>query len=189
MYGQRFSFSARRVNYIEVCVLIQVTVKMNNDTTSIAGVTSRAYHTIMWILVTAGLLGNLVVLVWRCSKKESRDSLISVLIISLAIADLLFCCHFLLEEVMLAKTVFASHQENLAIYMSTTDERLCFSVLFLVGVSANAIMLTAVAIALATLFSFRLHRYGQRIITCDLLDVLFGFRRAAYLEVQIILPN
>ena len=137
---------------------------MNNDTKSIVGVTSLAYHITMWILVIAGLLGNLLVLVWRCLRKESRHSLLSMLIISLAIADLLFSCHFLLEEVMLANPVFVSHQENLTIHISTRDERLCFSVLFLAGVSANAIILTAVAIALATSFCFRLHRYGHRII-------------------------
>ena len=137
---------------------------MNNDTKSIDGVTSLAYHTIMWIIVIAGLLGNLLVLVWRCSRKESRHNLLSVPIISLAFADLLFCCHFLLQEAMLAKSVFAVSQENVTIPVTTLDVRLCLSVLFFVGVSANAIMLTAVAIALATYFSFRLHRYGNRIV-------------------------
>ena len=138
--------------------------KMTNDTKSISGVTSFAYHTTMWILVIAGLLGNLFVLVWRCSRKESRHSLLSVLIISLAFADLLFCCHFLLEEAMLANSVFASDRENLTIHVTTLDERLCLGVLFFVGVSCNGIMLTAVAIALATFFSFRFHRYGNRTI-------------------------
>ena len=137
---------------------------MNNDTKS--GATSLACHTTMWILVIASLLGNLLVLVWRCSRKESRHGLISVLIISLAFADLLFCCHFLLQEVMLANVVFAeTHQKNLTIHVTTVDQRLCLTVLFLVSVSCNAIMLTAVAIALATVFSFHLQRYGTRLIT------------------------
>ena len=136
---------------------------MTNDTKSI-GVTSLAYHTTMWVLVIAGLLGNVMVLVWRCSRKESRHSLLSVLIISLAFADLLFCCHFLLQEVMLANLVFGSNQENVTSNVTTLDKRLCLSTLFLLDVSANAIMLTAVAIALATFFSFRLHRYGNRIV-------------------------
>ena len=142
---------------------------MNNDTKSIAGVTSRAYHTIMWILVTAGLLGNLVVLVWRCSRKEARHSLLSVLIIGLAFADLLFSCHFLLQEVMLVNTVFATHHANLSIHVTATDERLCLSILFFLYVSANAITLTAVAIALSTFFSFHLHQHGNRMITGFLL--------------------
>ena len=137
---------------------------MNNDTKSIGGVTSLAYHTTMWILVIAGLLGNLMVFVWRCSRKESRHSLLSVLTSSLAFADLLFYCHFLLQEVMLANSVFGSNQENVTSNVTTLDKRLCLSTLFLLGVSANAIMLTAVAIALAIFFSFRLHRYGNRIV-------------------------
>ena len=62
---------------------------------------------------------------------------------------------------MLVNSVFASDQEN--IHINVPDERLCLSVLFFVGVSANAIILTVVAIALAA-FSFRLYRYGNRII-------------------------
>ena len=71
---------------------------------------------------------------------------------------------------MLVNSVFASDQEN--IHVNVTDERLCLSVLFFVGVSANAIILTVVAIALATFFSFRLHRYGNRVIA---LSVVFSW--------------
>ena len=140
---------------------------MNNDTKSTAGVTSVAFHTTMWIVAIGGLLGNIVVIVWRCSRKESRHSFLSVLIISLAFADLASCCHCLLEEVMLVHVVFASHQKNVTIHVTTLDERLCLSVLFIVGVTTNAILLTTVAIALDTFFSFtfHFHRYGNRIIT------------------------
>ena len=138
---------------------------MDNDTKSIAGATSVVYHTTMWILVIAGLLGNIVVMVWRCSRKESRQSLLSMLIISLAFADIVYCCHYLLEEVMLVNKVFASDQANVTIHVTSLDERLCLSVLFFASVSTNAIMLTTVAIALATFFSFHLHRHGNLIIT------------------------
>ena len=139
---------------------------MKNDTKSVAGVTSLAYHSTMWIVVIAGLLANVMVLVWRCWRKESKHSLLSVLIISLAFADLLFCCHYLLEEVMLANPVLANaNKVNGTVHITTVDERLCLSVLFFAGVSTNAVMLTAVAIALATFFSFHLHRHGNRVIT------------------------
>ena len=142
---------------------------MNNDTKSITGATSLAYHTTIWILAIAGLLGNLLVLVWRCSRKESRYSLTSALISSLAFADLLFCCHFLLQELMLVNIVFASdHQENITIHVSSTDKHLCFSVLLFGSISGMAIMLTSVAIALATVLSFHLKRYGKRMILCFL---------------------
>ena len=141
---------------------------MSNDTKSITGATSLAYHTTIWILAIAGLLGNLLVLVWRCSRKESRYSLTSALISSLAFADLLFCCHFLLQELMLVNIVFANDQENITIHVSTTDEHLCFSILLFGSMSGMAIMLTSVAIALATLLSFHLKRYGKRMILCFL---------------------
>ena len=57
------------------------------------------------------------------------------------------------------------HQQNLTIHVTTLDEQLCLGVLFFVGTSSNAIMLTSVAIALATFFSFHLHLYGKQIIT------------------------
>ena len=121
----------------------------------------------MDFLTIAGLLGNLLVLVWRCSKKETRHSLTSVLISSLAFVGLPFCCHFLLQELMSVNIVFASNQENTTIHVSTTDEYLCSSVLLFASTTGIAIMLTAVAIALAT-FLFHLQRYGKRMILCFL---------------------
>ena len=66
---------------------------------------------------------------------------------------------------MLANPVLANaNKVNVTVDITTVDERLCLSVLFFAGVSTNAVMLTAVAIALATFFSFHLHRHGNRII-------------------------
>ena len=141
---------------------------MNNDTQSITGVTSLAYHTTIWILAVAGLLGNLLVLEWRCSRKESRQSYLS------AYQQFSLCRPPLLLSFPVAGTdagkriVFASDQKNITIHVSTTDEHLCFSVLLFVGISFIAIMLTAVAIALATLLSFHLQRYRERMILCFL---------------------
>ena len=139
---------------------------MSNGTTfgHLIGITSWTYHILMWILVTAGILGNALVVVWRCSRRESRLNILSVLIVSLAMADLCFCLHYLLQEVMLADPIFSSRNRSL-FNVTSTDERLCLSIKFFVGASVNAVMLTAVAIALYTCCSFHHCRQGNRLIT------------------------
>lgn len=118
----------------------------------------------MWILVTAGILENVLVIVWRFSKRELRLNTLSVLIVSLAMADLYFCIHYLLQEVMLLDPIFNSRNRSL-LNLTSTDERLCLSIKFFLGVSANASTLTAVAIALYTFCLFYHCRHGTRWIT------------------------
>ena len=130
-----------------------------------AAVTSLAYHIPMWLMVLSGILGNVLVLVWRCHRKESRLDLLSVLIVSLALADLCFCSQYLLQEVMLAPIVFGQGNRNKAVQFTSTDRRLCSSMTFLTIGPMSAIMLTSVAIALYSLFSLRPRRSGNRIIT------------------------
>jgi hypothetical protein len=89
-----------------------------------AGITSWAYHITMWILVIAGMLGNVMVVVWRCSK---RASTLSMLIISLAIADFCFCLHYLLQEVMLAESIFDSGRQSLY-NVTSTEKQFCTSI-------------------------------------------------------------
>ena len=162
-----------------------------NDTESIPGMTSVTYHTIMWILVILGILGNILVLVWRCSRKQSGQSLLSVLIISLAVADL-FCCHFLLQEAMLAKSVFAGNQENATIYVTILDDRLCMPQCFVLRVrlvqrdhadgggyrSGHLLFLSLTSI----------WKPNSCLLPCDLLAVLLGFRRGGCVEIQANLP-
>ena len=134
----------------------------NASTTS--AVTSLAYHIPMWLLVISGILGNVLVVVWRCYRKESRLNLLSVLIVSLAIADLCFCSHYLLQEIILAPFVFGQKARNKPVRFTSTDKRLCSSMTFLTLGPMNAIMLTAVAIALYSLLSLRPRRYGNRLV-------------------------
>ena len=147
-------------------LVVRTLSNMGNGTTSgyPIGITSWTYHISMWILVTAGILGNALVIVWRFSRRESRLNILSVLIVSLAMADLCFCLHFLLQEVMLADPIFNSRNRSL-FNVTSTDERLCLSIKFFVGVSVNASTLTAVAIALYTFCSFCHCRHGNRLIT------------------------
>ena len=135
------------------------------SSTTLTGVTSWTYHLVMWILVTAGILANIAVIVLRCSRKESRLNLLSLLFISLAVADLCFCCHFLLQEVMLAYPVFGAANRNDTFHVTNTDERLCLAVAFFAYVSASAISLTVVAIALHCVLSLHLCRYRHLLVT------------------------
>ena len=164
---------------------------MENGTNSSAStaVTSLAYHIPMWILVISGILGNVLVVVWRCYSKESRLNLLSVLIVSLAVADLCFCSHYLLQEVMLAPFVFDHGKRNNPIRFTSTDQRLCSAMTFLTFGPMNAIMFTAVAIALYSLFSLRPRKYGNRLITgfvmiswmaCLALGVLSAWKSRRY---------
>lgn len=67
---------------------------------------------------------------------------------------------------MLASPVFTIENRNETFLFTNTDARLCLSIAFLASVSTNAIMLTAVAIALHSYVSIRLPQYGNRLITC-----------------------
>ena len=134
----------------------------NASTTS--AVTSLAYHIPMWLLAISGILGNVLVVVWRCYGKESRLNLLSVLIVSLAVADLCFCVHYLLQEVMLVPFVFGHGNRNKSILFTSTDQRLCASLTFLTFAPMTAIMLTSVAITLYSLLSLRPRKYGNRLI-------------------------
>lgn len=140
---------------------------MDNGTSSptLTGVTSWAYHISMCLLVFAGITGNSLVIAWRCSRKETRRSLISLLIVSLTLADLLFCCHYLLQEVMLVYPVFVSGNRNQTFYLTKTDHQLCVSVAFCAYLSVTVIMLMAVAIALYSLFLVHSCRHGNRLVT------------------------
>ena len=127
------------------------------------GVTSWSYHISIWILVAAGIIGNALVIVWRCSRKQSRLNLLSVLIVSLAFADLCFCFHFLLQEVMLASAIFGAHNQT-SFSFTSVDNRFCLSIKLLADVSCCAIMLLVLAITLNTFFTFHHCRYGKRFI-------------------------
>jgi hypothetical protein len=78
-------------------------------------------------------------------------------------ADLCFCLHYLLQEVMLADAIFGSRNQTL-LNITRADQHYCLSIRILVSVSTNGIMLTALAIAFATFCSFYHCRYGDQLI-------------------------
>ena len=68
---------------------------------------SKPYHIVLWILLTVGIVGNVLVVLWRCTRNRGqRTSTVSLLIVMLAIADFLYCVHLLILEVYVVDDVF-----------------------------------------------------------------------------------
>ncbi|XP_062504583.1 uncharacterized protein LOC134181339 [Corticium candelabrum] len=129
------------------------------NSTVLVGSTSVEYHITMWIVATAGMAANALVLLFICCNKRSRSGLLSGLIVSLAVANFGLACHFVLQEVMLLSPLFLESESELT--FTKTDEVLCGLVSFLTFVSANAVMFTAVGIAL---FLFLQQQWGLRLL-------------------------
>ena len=68
---------------------------------------SVSFHVVLWIMITVGLVGNALVIVWRCTRpRPQRGSVLSIAIIILAVADLLYCVHLGMLEGSVAREVF-----------------------------------------------------------------------------------
>lgn len=136
-----------------------------NLTSTHPGVTSRAFHISLWILLCSGLIGNVLVIIWRsCRRAGSSRQLQSLLIISLAAADLLFCCQFLLRELILLEPIFIA-AENETFSFTATDERMCLATTFFTFVSCNTVLLTSLAIAMHSFLSLTGFRHRKVFIS------------------------
>ena len=70
---------------------------------------SLPFHVTLWVLLTMGIIGNILVVLWRLSqKRDHRSSTLSMLIIFLAVSDFLYCLHLLLLEGVVAKAFSAN---------------------------------------------------------------------------------
>jgi hypothetical protein len=68
---------------------------------------SVPFHVALWVMIIVGLLGNLLVIVWRCTRPPpQRGSVLSIIIIILAVADLLYYIHLSMLEGLVARPVF-----------------------------------------------------------------------------------
>ena len=66
-----------------------------------------SFHVVLWIMITVGLVGNALVVLWRCTRQPSqRGSVLSTAIIILAVADFLYCVHLIMLESSVAREVF-----------------------------------------------------------------------------------
>ena len=113
-----------------------------------------AFHVPFGILVVMGILGNTVALAWNCWRKETRRQLLTMLVSSLAVADLFFSLQFLLQEAIVLQAIAATDRETLFSF-SETDKGIFLSLTFFCYASANAIMVTAVAISVHSYLSLR----------------------------------
>ena len=127
---------------------------------SAPGVLSSTFHVLVWFFATAAIIGNVLLMVWRCARKESRLQILSLLIVSLSVADILWSFHYLIQEVMLLPALDAGKNDTFD--FTPQDESLCLTATFLTFTSCSAVMATVVGIALHTAFTLVGHR--QKII-------------------------
>ena len=68
---------------------------------------SVPFHVLLWIMIIVGLVGNFLVIMWRCTlPRPQRGSVLSIAIIILAVADFFYCVHLIMIEGYVAKDVF-----------------------------------------------------------------------------------
>ena len=61
------------------------------------------FHGVIWVLLSLGIVGNVLVVVWRLTqKRDQRSSPLSILIIVLAVSDFFYCVHLILLETLVA---------------------------------------------------------------------------------------
>jgi hypothetical protein len=84
---------------------------------------SDSFHVGLWVMIIVGLVGNVLVIVWRCTRpRAQRGSVLSVAIIILAMADLLYCVHLSMLEGLVARKVFGGDNLSTA---SSEMESIC----------------------------------------------------------------
>ena len=112
-----------------------------------------AFHVPFGILVVLGILNNTVALAWNCWRKETRRQLLTVLVSSLAVADLFFSLQYLLQEAIVVQALSAGR--GTLVTFTETDKGIFLSLIFLGYTSCNAIMVTTVAISVHAYLSLR----------------------------------
>ncbi|XP_062509647.1 uncharacterized protein LOC134185784 [Corticium candelabrum] len=147
------------------------------------GVVSSTFHILVWCFAIAAIFGNVLVLLWRCARKESRLQLLSLLIVSLAVADILWSCHYLIQEVMLLPALYAGKNDTFD--FTSRDEALCLTVTFLSFTSCSAVMTTAVGIALHTLLHLVAHRGKIIVYIVVLISWMFCLALGTWMTLQM----
>ncbi|XP_062523762.1 uncharacterized protein LOC134198365 [Corticium candelabrum] len=78
------------------------------------------------MFVSMGTIGNVLVVVWRLAqKRDQRTSLLSILIIMLAVSDFLYCVHLLLLETLVAES-YQGQKKTLG-QISSTSGHVCIA--------------------------------------------------------------
>ena len=66
---------------------------------------SDSFHVVVWMLLSIGIIGNILVVVWRLAQKtDQRSPPLSILIIMLAVSDFFYCVHLLLLESLVTES-------------------------------------------------------------------------------------
>ena len=125
----------------------------NASRTRPTGLTSCPFHVALWTLAGVGIIGSVLVIIWRCTRRnQAKFHLNSVMVVCLAISNILFCTHYLLREVMLIEPVFRHNGSN-SYAFEDNDTGMCTAINFLTYASCISLSSTSVAIALHTFLS------------------------------------
>ena len=88
---RRFS-SSILVVYLYIMFSISVSFTM-----AVRVLGSVYFHVLLWIMMIMGVVGNVMVVLWRCTRpRQQRGSVLSLMIIMLAVADFLYCVHLII---------------------------------------------------------------------------------------------
>ncbi|XP_062520896.1 uncharacterized protein LOC134195827 [Corticium candelabrum] len=113
---------------------------------------SKPFHVFLWFMVALMLLGNVVVVVWRCTRPSSqRNSSLSTIIVNLAAVDFLYGLHLVLIGSALVRPVFGLSSDTRLDSSPPISHPLCFAAYFISCVSCGG---QTVAIASIAAYSF-----------------------------------
>ena len=132
---------------------------------------SHWFHALLWILVSFGLIGNVAVVVRRCTRpRDQRQSTLSMMIIILAVTDFL-CCF---QTAVADGYVLATFRRGPNITVTLESSRgIC--------ISSNCLIVLTSSIAMWVTFNIAI--YSRQALTgrnlcyrcCRLADRKYGF--------------
>ena len=132
------------------------------------GLSDPAFHVYLWFVLALTLVGNSVVVIWRCTRPASqRRSALSIIVVNLALVDFLCGFHLLLIESVLVTSVFESNSDHLGSNKSAVDDTLCYAAYFLSCLSSTAqsvALASIAAYALLSLLSFPFQSVARKVV-------------------------
>ncbi|XP_062523853.1 G-protein coupled receptor GRL101-like isoform X2 [Corticium candelabrum] len=87
---------------------------------------SHPFHGVIWMLLSLGIIGNILVVVWRLTQiRGQRSSPLSILIIMLAVSDLVYCVHLILLESLVVDATSSVDVRQYSISIDRAPNKVC----------------------------------------------------------------